>query len=139
MEMTHMACKKSAQCACKMTAKKSVKVAATAKLPTQNAKLIAWVNEIKKLCQPKDVVWCDGSKAEYDAMIKITVDAGAAIPLKKRPNSVLFRITKYGQAAIVGEGYASDMPGFESVLSDAEIYAVLAIIRSTWADREREF
>ena len=54
-------------------------------------------------------------------------------------NSVLFRITKYGPAAIVGEGYASDMPGFESVLSDVEIDAVLTFIRSTWADREREF
>ena len=53
-------------------------------------------------------------------------------------DSVLFRITKYGPAAIVGEGYASDMPGFERVLSDAEIEAVLAFIKSTWADRERE-
>jgi hypothetical protein len=40
---------------------------------------------------PDKVVWCDGSKAEYDAMIKIMVDAGAATPLKKRPNSYLFR------------------------------------------------
>lgn len=54
-------------------------------------------------------------------------------------DSVLFRITKYGPAAIVGEGYASDMPGFERVLSDAEIDAVLTFIKSTWADREREF
>lgn len=55
------------------------------------------------------------------------------------PDGVLFRITKYGPAAIVGEDYASDMPGFEGVLSDAEIHAVLAFIRSTWPDREREF
>jgi phosphoenolpyruvate carboxykinase (GTP) len=43
------------------------------------------------MVKPDKVVWCDGSKAEYDAMIKIMVDAGAATPLKKRPNSYLFR------------------------------------------------
>jgi mono/diheme cytochrome c family protein len=55
------------------------------------------------------------------------------------PDGVLFRITKHGPAAIVGEGYASDMPGFAGVLSDAEIRAALAFIKSTWPDREREF
>lgn len=55
------------------------------------------------------------------------------------PDSVLFRITRHGPAAIVGEGYESDMPGFEGVLSDAEIRAALAFIKSTWPEREREF
>jgi phosphoenolpyruvate carboxykinase (GTP) len=59
--------------------------------PTKNQKLIKWVKECQKMCTPDNIVWCDGSKAEYDAMIKITVDAGLATPLKKRPNSVLFR------------------------------------------------
>jgi mono/diheme cytochrome c family protein len=55
------------------------------------------------------------------------------------PDGVLFRITKHGPAAIVGEGYESDMPGFAGVLSDAEIRAALAFIKSTWPDRERAF
>jgi len=58
---------------------------------TKNTKLLAWVEEMASLCNPDKVQWCDGSKAEYDAMIKIMVDAGAAIPLRKRPNSYLFR------------------------------------------------
>ncbi len=58
---------------------------------TKNAKLIAWVEEMASLCNPDKIHWCDGSKAEYDAMIKIMVDSGAATPLKKRPNSYLFR------------------------------------------------
>ena len=41
-----MPCKKSAKCACSMAAKKPAKAAVTAQLPTQNVKLIAWVNEI---------------------------------------------------------------------------------------------
>jgi phosphoenolpyruvate carboxykinase (GTP) len=60
-------------------------------LTCKNGKLIKWVKEVQDMVTPDKVVWCDGSKAEYDAMIKIMVDAGAATPLKKRPNSYLFR------------------------------------------------
>ncbi len=59
--------------------------------PTKHAKLLAWVDQIAKMTQPDSVVWCDGSKAEYDAMIKISVDGGYAVPLAKRPNSYLYR------------------------------------------------
>lgn len=58
---------------------------------TKHQKLIAWVDGWTKLCQPDSVYWCDGSKAEYDTMIKIMVDGGLAKPLAKRPGSFLFR------------------------------------------------
>jgi phosphoenolpyruvate carboxykinase (GTP) len=57
----------------------------------KNKKLVAWVAEVQAMVKPDKVVWCDGSKAEYDAMIRIMVEAGSATPLKKRPNSYLFR------------------------------------------------
>lgn len=57
----------------------------------KHAGLLAWVDEITKMTQPDSVVWCDGTKAEYDAMIKIAADGGLATPLAKRPNSFLFR------------------------------------------------
>lgn len=47
------------------------------------------------------------------------------------PDEQLFALTKYGPARLI-EGYESDMPGFEGVLSDAEIIAALAYIKSTW-------
>lgn len=50
----------------------------------------------------------------------------------------LFTITKLGVGAIV-PGYESDMPAFGDVLSDAEIAAALAYIKSTWPERERGF
>ncbi|MBA5775575.1 cytochrome c [Stappia sp. F7233] len=50
----------------------------------------------------------------------------------------LFTITQRGVSAVV-PGYESDMPAFEGVLSDAEIAAVLAYIKSTWPERQREF
>ena len=53
------------------------------------------------------------------------------------PDQVLFEITKHGPRALVGGGYESDMPGFEGVLSDPEIRAVLDYIKSTWPERQR--
>ncbi len=58
-----------------------------------NKKLLAWVDEMAALCQPTDVVWCDGTDAEWDAMWDIMVKGGTAIKLneKKRPNSYYIR------------------------------------------------
>ncbi|MDR3326355.1 MAG: phosphoenolpyruvate carboxykinase (GTP) [Rhodospirillaceae bacterium] len=58
-----------------------------------NHKLLAWVEEITKICKPDDVYWCDGSKNEYDNLCKLMVDKGTLIRLNdaKRPNSYLCR------------------------------------------------
>ena len=55
----------------------------------RNKELLNWVADVRSMVKPDKIVWCDGSKAEYAAMIKMAVDANAAIPLKKRPNSYL--------------------------------------------------
>lgn len=56
-----------------------------------NERLLAWVGEVAEMCQPDGIYWCDGSKAEYDRLMGQMVESGMAIPLKKRPNSFLFR------------------------------------------------
>ena len=55
--------------------------------------LLSWVEEVAQLCKPDRVHWCDGSDDEYQAMIRLMVLAGTAIPLneEKRPNSILVR------------------------------------------------
>lgn len=55
------------------------------------------------------------------------------------PDAVLFGITKEGlvPGKYAPPGYQSDMPGFGSVLSDDEIWAVLAFIASRWSERAR--
>jgi len=62
-------------------------------MSSKHEKLNKWVDEMAALCQPDSVEWCDGSKAEYDRMIKIMVDGKLAKPLneKKLPGCVLFR------------------------------------------------
>lgn len=46
-------------------------------------------------------------------------------------DETLFRITKYGPAAYAA-GYQGDMPAFEQRLTDEEIAASLAFIKSAW-------
>ena len=60
---------------------------------TKNKKLERWVNEMVTLCQPDNVVWCDGSKDEWSKMWDILVKGGTAKKLdeKKRPNSYYIR------------------------------------------------
>jgi phosphoenolpyruvate carboxykinase (GTP) len=60
---------------------------------SKNPQLEAWVKETAALCQPERVVWCDGSPAEYDAMLRLMVQAGTAIRLdeSRRPGSIFVR------------------------------------------------
>ncbi len=50
-------------------------------------------------------------------------------------DSLLFKITKIGTEAYVGGTYKSNMAGFDGTLSDEQILATLAYIKSTWSAR----
>ena len=67
-------------------------------------------------------------------MAQIRGDARLPAPAR---NGLLLDIVKRGTAAIVGNGYESDMPGFKEVLTDEEITAIIDYIKSTWPDRIR--
>ncbi len=60
---------------------------------TNNQKLLDWVAEVESMCQPASIQWCDGSKDEYDRLMKLMQNIGQTIKLneEKRPNSFLFR------------------------------------------------
>jgi phosphoenolpyruvate carboxykinase (GTP) len=60
-------------------------------VPTKNARLAAWVDEVAALTEPDSIHWCDGSADEYDALAQRLVDAGtfARLSEAKRPNSYL--------------------------------------------------
>jgi len=62
-------------------------------MTTNNAKLLAWVKRMEELCQPDRVEWCDGSQGEFDRMMGLLVDSGAAVKLDEalRPNSYRVR------------------------------------------------
>lgn len=47
-------------------------------------------------------------------------------------DEVLFILTKYGVSKLIGREYPTDMPVYENLLTDHEIVAVIAYIKSTW-------
>jgi phosphoenolpyruvate carboxykinase (GTP) len=65
----------------------------TAASNSQHTRLGRWVEEVAQMCQPDRIHWCDGSSQEYQAMLRLLVQTGTAIPLDqaKRPGSYLVR------------------------------------------------
>ncbi|GAB3119875.1 phosphoenolpyruvate carboxykinase (GTP) [Glaciibacter psychrotolerans] len=63
------------------------------KYGTTDPQLQAWVDEVARLTQPSDIVWCDGSMQEADLLTKQLVTEGKLIRLNPewRPNSFLAR------------------------------------------------
>jgi len=62
-------------------------------MSTTHTELKQWVEEMTQLCQPDNVVWCDGSQEEWETLTQLLVDNGTYIRLnpEKRPNSFLCR------------------------------------------------
>ncbi len=60
---------------------------------TNHTALKQWVAQIADLCSPETIVWCDGSKDEYQRMLQVLVEAGSAqwLAADKKPNSILVR------------------------------------------------
>lgn len=56
------------------------------------------------------------------------------------PDALLFGMTKHGlvPGKYAPPKYESDMPAFGGILSDGEIWAVLAYIKSSWSPKIRE-
>jgi phosphoenolpyruvate carboxykinase (GTP) len=59
----------------------------------KHARLVAWVREIAVLTGAAEVVWCDGSAAEYERLCAQLVAAGTFLKLdpQRRPGSFLAR------------------------------------------------
>ncbi len=66
---------------------------ASAGAKTSNPKVLKFVEEAKALFKPDAVRWCDGSKEEYQELLKLMVDCGTAMWLNpdKRDNSIIVR------------------------------------------------
>lgn len=73
----------------------------------KHEKLNNWINEIAEMCTPDSVYVCDGSQEEYDRLMQLMVEFGAATPLKKRDNCFLFRSDPSDVARVETRTYIS--------------------------------
>ena len=73
----------------------------------KNAGLQSWIDDMAALCQPDDIVVCDGSEQEYDRMWALLTASGVAKQLnpEKRPNSYLVRSDPADVARVEGRTY----------------------------------
>ena len=56
----------------------------------------------------------------------------------KHADDSLFKVVKFGGESMMADGGVSRMPGFDNKLTDEEIWAVIAFIKSTWPTSVQE-
>ncbi len=76
-------------------------------IKVKNEKLNSWIKEVAELCKPDDIYICNGSKEEYDSIMKKMIKSGSAVPLAKRPNSFHFRSDPSDVARVEDRTYIS--------------------------------
>ncbi|WP_405182821.1 phosphoenolpyruvate carboxykinase (GTP) [Nocardia sp. NBC_01377] len=54
---------------------------------TDHPAILAWVEEIAELTAPDRVIWCDGSRAEWDRLTDELVEKGTFVRVTGKPNS----------------------------------------------------
>lgn len=103
-----------------------------------NAELVAWGSEV----YARQCASCHGANLEGEPNWTVRKADGT---LPAPPHDVfghtwhhsdaqLFEMTKWGTAAVVGNAFPTNMPGFAGKLADEEIWAVLAFIKSRWPE-----
>ena len=78
---------------------------------TNNKKLLAWVDDIAKLCKPDSIRWINGSEEEKQELLDLMEKQGMATKLnpEKRPGCYLFRSDASDVARVEGRTYIASV------------------------------
>lgn len=69
---------------------------------TNNKELSDWISDVAELTQPQNIVWCNGSDAQYTEMIELMLDVGTLTRLNSasHPNCYLHRSDPHDVARV---------------------------------------
>ena len=109
---------------------------------TTNQKVLTWLEEMKALTQPDNVVWIDGSEAQLNALREEGVSTGELIKLneEKLPGCYLHRTAENDVARVEDRTFIcttkrEDAGPTNNWMAPAEMYAMLKEIcaeRQVW-------
>ena len=93
--------------------------------------LVGWLVTIKP-----------GWDGQYPAGGRPALPLDGETAITRLSDQDIMDVTKYGGQPFSPADYENDMPGFEMQLSDADIWAIVAFIKSRWSEdaieRQRE-
>ncbi|MBQ7348540.1 MAG: phosphoenolpyruvate carboxykinase (GTP), partial [Clostridia bacterium] len=99
---------------------------------TNNKKVLEFIQETKELCQPKEIVWVDGSEEQLEAFRKQAVEEGILIKLnqEKLPGCYLHRTTTNDVArvesrTIICSKNKDDSAPINNWMETSEAYALM--------------
>lgn len=100
--------------------------------PTAHPRLLAWVREVAALTSPDQVVWCDGSAAEWERLTDELVTAGTLVRLNeaRKPNSFWARtdprdVARVEERTFICANDESDAGPTNNWMDPAEMKAVM--------------
>lgn len=101
---------------------------------------------IGKILYAENCASCHGANLEGEKNWRAPLAGGGGLPAPPHdqtghtwhhPDALLFKYTKLGGQAVAPKNFKSNMPGFAATMSDDQIWAVLAYIKSSWPEKIR--
>lgn len=89
-------------------------------------------------CHGQDLAGKPGWDGDYPTGGRPPLPLDGSGAIARLGDRDLFDITKFGGQPFSPPTYKNDMPGFEGRLADADIWAILAFVKSRWPDEIRE-